>query len=184
MRPAWLWDRNMSIEEVKAITQDSLNPRFAEMAALLLSRNNAPKEIFEEYLDKKMFVQNWNRVKRQMRKDSWNNPRIIFWQAVYEKIASEFKEKGIPIRQVKEVKAIDDLPRQIAEKLRVYRQNLNLTQKDLADRIGISQQIISRIEKGRDDMRLLTLSKIFSFLGEQIVIDSRPSWIEGKVYSK
>ncbi len=184
MRPGWLWDTNISVEEIQVILKDPQNERFVSIAALLLSRKNTPKEIFAEYLDQKIFVQNWVRIKRQMRKDSWNDPRIVFWQAVYEKVASGFKAKGIAIRPTKEVKAVNDLARQIVEILKANRKKLNLTQKELADRIGISQQIISRIEKGRDDMRLLTLSRVFSFLGEQIIIDSRPSWIEGKVYSK
>ncbi len=184
MRPEWLWDRNISEEEIKNILSDAENKRFAEITALLLSRNNEPKKIFDQYLDRKTFVQSWARIKRQMRKDSWNDPRIIFWQAVYEKLASEFKQKGLVVRPIKEEKAVNNLAKQIAEKLKAYRQGMNLTQNELADRIGISQQIISRIEKGRDDMRLLTLVKIFSFLGEQIVVDSRPSWIEGKVYSQ
>src|SRR3989338_7628425 len=124
MRPGWLWDTNISTEEIQKILKDPENARFVNIAALLLSRKNTPKEIFAEYLDQKIFVQHWGRIKRQMRKDAWNDPRIIFWQAVYENVATEFKEKGIAIRPTKEAKAINDLARQIAEKIKVYRQNI------------------------------------------------------------
>lgn len=172
MRPEWLWDKDVSIEEIQRILKDPQNERFVNMAALLLSRNNTPKEIFDQYLDKMILVQHWARIKRQMRKDTWNDPRIIFWQAVYEKLVADFKEKGGVIRPAKQEKAVDDLIRQAAEMVRTYRQKSKLTQSELAKRIGISQQIISRIEKGCADMRLLTLNKICQ--GEQIVVESRP----------
>ena len=181
MRPEWLWDKNISQEDIQKILKDPRGERFVNMVALLLSRSNTPKEIFDQYLDRRIFVQSWARIKRQMRKDSWNDPRIIFWQAVYEKLLVEFRQKGIPVRPVKEETIDNDLAQEVAQKLKILRQNMNLTQRELAERIGISQQIISRIEKGRENLRLLTLSKIFSFLGEQVIIDSRPSWIEGKV---
>ena len=100
---------------------------------------------------------------------------------MYEKLLSEFKQKGVSFRPVKEEKPINDLARQIAEKLKTARQDLNLTQKELADRIGISQQIISRVEQGRNDIRILTLEKIFRFLGEQIVIESKSAWVPNKI---
>ena len=181
MRPEWLWDRNISVDKIQKILKDPHHERFVAIAALLLSRNNVPKEIFAQYLDRKVFVQQWSRIKRQMRKDAWNDPRIIFWQAVYEKLFAEFKHKGIPIRVMKEEKAVNDIARNIAEQLKTLRRDGNLTQKELADRIGISQQIISRIEKGRDDMRLFTLVKVFSFLGEQIVVEPRSAWMPDKI---
>ena len=154
------------------------------IAALLLSRNNIPKEIFDQYLDKMVFVQHWARIKRQMRKDAWNDPRIIFWQAVYEKLVADFREQGIVVRPRRQENSIGHLIYQAAEMVRTARQKLGLTQSELAARIGISQQVISRIEKGASDIRLLTLDKIFCFLGEQVVIESRPSWIPGKISRK
>jgi len=50
---------------------------------------------------------------------------------------------------------------------------LGLTQGELAKRIGISQQIISRIEKGYNDMRLLTLEKIAQGLNKKVNIELR-----------
>ncbi len=53
------------------------------------------------------------------------------------------------------------------------RHGLGLTQGELAKRIGISQQIISRIEKGYNDMRLLTLEKIAQGLNKKVNIELR-----------
>lgn len=180
MKPGWLWDTKMTLKEIQAILKDQRHDRFVTTAALLLSRHNAPKEVFDEYLDKKLFVRNWNRIKRQMRKDSWNDPRIVFWQAVYEKLVSEFKEQGLSIRPPKKEFAVNRLVEQVAEKIKTARQELELTQGELAERIGISQQVISRIEKGRSDLRLSTLEKVSSFLGEQIEIKSTPAFYMGK----
>lgn len=182
MKPGWLWDKNLSTEEIKGILGDPQNERFVHTAALLLSRNNAPKDIFDQYLAREIFVQNWARIKRQMRKDNWNDPRIVFWQAVYEKISKEFKEEGIPIRPTKKEKPIDQRCKDIGEKIRADRQKMGLTQNELARRLSISQQIISRIEMGRDNMSITTLGKISSVLGAQPVIYLRPSWIKNKIY--
>lgn len=180
MKPEWLWDKDISLEEIQQILKDPRNERFLNMAALLLSRSNAPKEVFAQYLDRKDFVKNWARIKRQMRKDAWNDPRIIFWQAVYEKLVAEFKQKGVSLRPGKEEKAVDELCRQIAEKVKAYRQEMGWTQSKLAERLGISQQVISRIESGRENVRVLTLEKIFP--GMQPVTELRRTWIKGKFY--
>ena len=171
MRPEWLWDRNISVKEIQKILKNPKGERFAPIAALLLSRNNMPKEIFEQYLDKTIFVRQWARIKRQMRKNTWNDPRIIFWHAVYKKIVSGFKEKGISIRPTRQEEKIDELSREIARKIKMCRQDSGVTQSELAHKIGISQQIISRIEKGRNDMRLLTLEKIARGLGKKVDIE-------------
>lgn len=171
MRPEWLWDKNISIEEVQKILKDPQNERFINVAALLLSRNNMPKDIFEQYLDKKIFVQNWARIKRQMRKDAWNDPRIIFWQAVRDRLGAEFLAQGIVLRPVKQQEPVDEFIRRIAEKIKACRKSLGLTQSELAEKIGISQQIISRVEKGRNDIRLLTLEKIAQGLGRVVNVE-------------
>ena len=163
-------ERNSDLSSYK-ILKNPKGERFVEIAALLLSRNNAPKEIFDRYLDKTIFVQQWARIKRQMRKNTWNDPRIIFWQAVYKKLAFEFKEKGVSIRLTRQEEKIDTLSQGIAEKIKTCRQDLDLTQNELAQKIGISQQIISRIEKGHNDMRLLTLEKIAQGLGKEVSIE-------------
>lgn len=181
MRPEWLWDKDIAVEEIQRILKDPQDEHFVNMAALLLSRNNTPKEIFDQYLEKMVFVQHWARIKRQMRKDAWNDPRIIFWQAVYEKLAADFKEQGIAVRRPKEEKPIDDVVQQAAEMVRTTRQKLGLTQSELAARIGISQQVISRIEKGASDIRLLTLGRIFRFLGEHLGVRSQPMWLSNKI---
>lgn len=173
MRPEWLWDKNISEKEARKILKDPRNERFVPTAAALLSRTNTPRENFEKYLDKEAFVRNWARIKRRMRTDAWNDPRIIFWQAVYDKLGEEFAAKGIALRPAKEEAPVDELTRQIAEKIKSCRRSLKLSQGELAEKIGISQQVISRVEKGRNDIRLLTLERIARALGRTVSVELR-----------
>ena len=57
-----------------------------------------------------------------------------------------------------------DLP--TPQDLRTRRQELDLTQSDLADRAGVSQPLIARIEGGDVDPRLSTLRRIVNALDE------------------
>lgn len=49
--------------------------------------------------------------------------------------------------------------------LRERRKELNLTQKQLADRLGREQSYIARIEKGRADIQLSSFFRIADVLG-------------------
>ena len=180
MRPEWLWDRNIPMEEIQNSLKDPHSGRFVEIAALLLSRRNTPKEVFDRYLDKTLFVQHWARIKRRMRQNAWNDQRIVFWQAVYAKIVSEFKEKGVTIRPTKEEKEAGE-SWQIAEKVKAFRKEMGLTQNALAKRLGISQQIISRVETGHDNMRFSTLARIFNSFGQQLSIELRLMWTPDQI---
>lgn len=48
-------------------------------------------------------------------------------------------------------------------------EELNLTQRSVADRMGCSQQYISRVLKGTENLSIETISKIESALGIQIL---------------
>ena len=78
MKENILWDKKISIEELKNILRDESNHRFIYCAALLLSRTNNRKEVFANYLDKVIFWKNWRKIKREMRKNKWTDKRIYF----------------------------------------------------------------------------------------------------------
>lgn len=164
------WDRNISEEQLKSILNDEHHPRFIELSALLLLRNNEPKKVFEFYLDRILFAQNWPKIKRQMRKNQWGSQRIDFWQAIFEKLAEQLKDKGISLR------SHDHEPRakichEVGKIIKDRRQRQNLTQKELADRLGIKQQVVSQIENGKGNPSLLTLSAIVAGTGGTLVIN-------------
>ncbi|VAX34833.1 hypothetical protein MNBD_UNCLBAC01-1472 [hydrothermal vent metagenome] len=165
----WLWDRKISLRKVKSVLKDDQNIQFVSLCALLLSRKNIPKEVFGVYLDKQVFVQNWHRIKKQMRKDQWNSPRIVFWQAIYEKLLEIFKDKGVIFRKPKSASSCDEFCRNVGKGIKEQRRSQDLSQKDLAKKLGISQQIISRIERG-GNTSLLTIKKIADVLNKIVSI--------------
>lgn len=170
----WLWDRKITAQRAQKILKDPQDRHFLILAALLLSRKNAPKEVFKGYLRPLLFLRHWNRIKRQMRKDRWNNPRIEFWQAVYERLKERYQEKGISFkREVKPARPQDELCKKIADKIRVVRKEEGLTQGALAKKLKVSQQLISRVERGRENISLLTLKSIAEALGARVHLEIR-----------
>ena len=55
-----------------------------------------------------------------------------------------------------------------AEKIRLLRQSLRLTQTEVGAKVGISRDYLSRLENGRHIPRIDTLEKIFSALGHNM----------------
>jgi len=168
MKRDWLWDRRISLTEAKKILADPYHPKFITLAALLLSRKNNPKEVFQ-ILSPVYFCQNWNKIKRRMRKDYWGFPRIVFWQAVFEKINEKLKEKKIKVLPGTAPK-IERLLLDVGEKIRGLRKSKKMTQKDLAKKLKISQQLVSRIEQGKENISLLGLNNIATSLGASLRI--------------
>jgi DNA-binding XRE family transcriptional regulator len=57
----------------------------------------------------------------------------------------------------------------ISEMLKEARKNANMTQEQLADKVGTKKSYISRLENGKCDIQLSTLYRIFEFgLGKKI----------------
>lgn len=166
MKRDWLWDRDVTLGKIKKIFGNPSDPEYVRWAALLLSRKNIPREVFSEYLNKLDFCRHWLQIKRRMRKDFWNNPRIEFWQAVYESLLGRYKGKKIFIRQKRKVH--DELCREAGDSVRNLRLERGFTQKVLADRLGVSQQLVSRIENGYENISLVTLGNIFKKFGVKI----------------
>jgi DNA-binding XRE family transcriptional regulator len=171
MKNDWLWDKNVSEKQAIKILHDFSHPQFISLAALLLSRKNIPRDIFQVYLKPEDFCRHWKTIKQKMRRDNWNNPRIEFWKAVYEKLMEKYRAKGIDIFYKSKIKPVNEFCLQIGQRLRILRKQRKLTQEMLSKRLGISQQMISRIESGKENVSLLTLKKILDGLGSEIFIE-------------
>ena len=59
----------------------------------------------------------------------------------------------------------------IAEKLAQVREAMGLTQAELAKKMGVSQQLVSRIESGADNITIETLVRFFDILGMALKIE-------------
>lgn len=160
------WDRKITRKKVQSILKDDSNPRFAEFASLVLSRVSKPKEVFDIYMDKMAFLKNWRKIKRAMRKDSWNNTRIIFWDEVYEVLSKDVDKKQL---KEKRTPASEEAKR-IGSIIKDAREKKGLNQKELARTAGMTQQLVSFLENGYFNVSLSTLKKVLDVLGLEFSI--------------
>jgi len=171
------WDRNVTKDEAKKILKDGAHPRFIEYAALFLSRANEPKIVFGQYLDKKIFRRQWQKIKRQMRTNNWNDNKIIFWDEVYKVISKHADKDELKTPKEKRATISPDIT-DIGKKIKIARKAKGWTQGELAKNCGFSQQTISMTESGYINISFLTLKKILDTLDLDISITEkgRPSY--------
>lgn len=170
MKREWLWDVKISTSEARGILKRSDDKRFILIASLLLARKADPKEVFKEYIDPVLFCKNWQKIKKRMSQDKWGNPRIVFWQAIYERLLERYRKKGIQIVRDREKGPKDPVCEAIGGEIRRVRRELGLSQEELGQKAGVSQQLISRIEKGKENISLIMLKKISGALGRKVEI--------------
>ena len=82
-------------------------------------------------------------------------------------ITEDFGAQGTPEREQFEMECDAFI---IGEQLKDERLRAGLTQEQLADRIGTKKSFISRVERGRADIQLSTLVRLFQGLGRQISV--------------
>ena len=90
----------------------------------------------------------------------------IFWNDDLDLSAETIWEEGILVETVKEA----DLNRLLAYHLLLAREEAHMTQKELAEKTGIYQADISRIERGLGNPSLSTLKRLASGLGKTLEI--------------
>jgi len=61
-------------------------------------------------------------------------------------------------------------PKQLGVNVRANRKELNKTQTEVAKRAGMKQKQVSMIEQGIEGVRLITLFKLLSAMGLEVVI--------------
>lgn len=142
---------------------------FIPLASLLLARKNTPSEVFKKYIQPLLFCKYWPEIKKRMRQDKWNQTRIIFWEVIYEKLLERYRKRGIKFREERP-KILDTLCKTVGEQIQKIRKEKGLSQKQLGEKLGISQQLISRIEKGKENVSLITLKNISEALKKRIEI--------------
>jgi DNA-binding XRE family transcriptional regulator len=166
---AIFWDKNTNLNKIKAILKNEQNPRFVEFSSLLLARNNQPKLVFAAYLGKKLFVRNWTKIKRRMRENSWNDPKIIFWEEIYKAVKEDPKFKVFRPEKSRPLDTDPEISR-LCLQIKTQRKQLGLTQRDLAKKTGLSQQAISFAEQGYANISLRTLKKVTDALSLKLVL--------------
>ena len=87
--------------------------------------------------------------------------------SIEDYITEDFGEIGTPERDEFELSCDAFI---LGERLKAERMKIGMTQDELATKIGTKKSFISRVENGRTDIQLSTLSRIFSGLGKRVAI--------------
>ena len=91
-----------------------------------------------------------------------NNHKIVDYDAILD---AKFGKEGTPLRINAEEKALAFYTGQIIEQVR---KEANMTQSELAEKIGSSKSYISRVETGRTEPKVSTFYRIISALGRSV----------------
>ena len=152
MKINWLWDTRLSEARIKRILKNEYDPRFYIYAEKLFSRVNDPKIAFD-YVPREVFCRNWPGISKRIQKDAWIQGRADFWQTVYEKTIVGYPERM-----------------SIADQIKDIRTQMGYSQKELAKRLGVIQQYVSKLEAGRENLTLDTLKKIAEVFGKRLIV--------------
>jgi len=91
----------------------------------------------------------------------------ITWNDELDLDAETIWEDGVLIEQQKEI----DINHLLAYQLLLARENAGITQKELAEKTGIYQADISKLERGLGNSSLSTLKRLADGLGMEVRID-------------
>ena len=152
MKINWLWDTTLNKARVKKILHNERDPRFYIYAEKLFSRVGDPKEAFS-YVSKEAFCRQWPVVRKRIAKDAWARERAGFWQGIYEQTLS------IPPERLS-----------VAQRIKELRVQMGYTQKEMAKRLGVIQQYVSRLEAGRENLTLDTLKRIAQVFDKDLIV--------------
>lgn len=72
-----------------------------------------------------------------------------------------------------------DIKKQLAERVRTERERAGLTQAQLAEAAGVTDETVSRIERGRFEPSVSTLIELSEALGSDLLAQSSPRATEG-----
>lgn len=165
-RQNWYWDINLPEAKIKEILTREDDPRFPRIAGALVSRVEDPKDVFK-LIAPLAFCRRWRAIDREIKSDEWTKEKAAFWKSTYIKLSKELRNKGEKIRRSEKI-ALDDLTRALIAKLRETRKKALMSQKELAELMGYSQQYISGIERGREKIGLEFLKKFCSITNEPL----------------
>lgn len=104
-------------------------------------------------------------MKREMEMNNAKREAIMDACTFDELLDAEYGVPGTPERDQFDADAASFC---LAETLRAERMKAGLTQEQLAERIGTKKSYISRLERGKADVQLSTLFRIFEGLGRRV----------------
>lgn len=178
IRQNWYWDLNMPLKKIRQILAREDDPRFPGLAGTLLARVQDFKQVFD-LITPAAFCRRYRAIENEIKSDEWTKERATFWKVTYLRLSKELQEKGEKIRKP-EVIELDAFDRAMVEKVKQCRKATAMSQKELAQFMGYSQQFISGIETGREKITVDFLKKLSGVTGQRIdlrieKIDRTPS---------
>ena len=154
MKINWLWDVQLTEEQVKKILKNEKDPRFYIYAEKLFSRVNNSKIAFE-YVTREVFNHQWPIIKQRIEKDAWAKGKVNFWENIYKTVCGE----GVSAERVN-----------ISQQIKNIRLQLGYTQEEMAKKLGVIQQYISKLENGRENLSVDTLKRIADVFNKKLII--------------
>ena len=165
-RQNWYWDLNMPLKKIKQILARQDDPRFPRITGTLLARVQDPKQVFN-LITPTSFCRRYQAIGNEIKSDEWTKERASFWKATYLRLSKELQEKGERIRK-SEIIELDAFDRALVEKVIQCRKVAAMSQKELAQFMGYSQQFISGVETGRQKMTVDFLKKLSEITDQRI----------------
>lgn len=151
-RENWYWDLGMPFEKIREILADEQNPTFPRIAARLLARVDDPEQVFS-LIKPLAFCRRFYAIQQKVNKDEWTKEKGAFWRATYERYSREFQRSGVRLRQ-RLAPERDPFIEELTGKVRECREALHLSQGEVAEMLGCSQQFVSGIEQGREKITI------------------------------
>lgn len=148
-----------ALKDTKRILKDPSNPRLTERAVTLLSRCDKPAELFS-VIPRKEFVEVWPKIRTYWIKHIRRSDFRDWWETIYEQLLEMDQN-----RQKKATGGTSAAFRSIGMEIRHARIRKGLSQKQLALRTGMQQPDISKIEEGKKNITLYTLTRLCKVLG-------------------
>ena len=165
-RQNWYWDLNMPLKKIKQILAREDDPRFPRLAGTLLARVQDPKQVFE-LITPIAFCRRYQSIENEIKADEWTKGKATLWKTTYLRLSKELQEKGEKIRKP-EIIELDTFDRALVEKVKQCRKSAAMSQKELAQFMGYSQQFISGIETGREKITMEFLKKLTEITNQRI----------------
>ena len=152
MKVHWLWDTRLSEAKVRNILKNEKDPRFYIYAEKLFARVKNPKVAFG-FVPKEVFYHQWPVIKQRIEKDTWVKGRSDSWQKIYEDLANISPER-----------------RDIARQIKNMRIKVGYTQREMANKLGVIQQFVSKLEAGTENVTVDTLKRIANVFNKRWII--------------
>ncbi len=171
MKVNWLWDTRLNEREVRDILKNPANQRFPIYAGKLISRVQKPEVVFS-FINQKDFCRKWPAIRKRLEKDAWNKDKLAFWQEQYSRERELLQGQGIRLRSRRDTGGIPERI-SIAQMIKTQRQKSGYTQEEVAKKLGVIQQYISRVESGRENICISTLKRFAEVFHKQLIFEMK-----------